>query len=181
MIWLLPLAGAAIGAMANKKNPMKGALMGGALGATGGLLAPAAAGGAAAAGGSGLLGAGATGAASAAGTGAAAMGPMMGSQVAMGSVIPGLGQYATGYTAQGLLGAAGTAAKSAAPYAQLAQQSGLFAGGEQEMPQASPVTMGQAVPNELPALVQSLEQGAQAQRQADEERKKRRYSLLGGM
>jgi len=40
-IWLLPLMGAAAGAMMNRKNPLKGALMGGALGAGGGMLAGA--------------------------------------------------------------------------------------------------------------------------------------------
>lgn len=167
------LIGAGLGAATSKK-PLKGALLGAGLGAAGGAFAPGLLGGA------GAAGAGA-GAAGAAGTSAAAMGPVLGGEVAMGATIPGLGQYATGYTAQGLLGAAGSAAKSAAPYAQLAQQSGLLGGGEQLQVQASPVNMGAAVPNELPALVQSLEQGVQAQRQADEERKKRRYSLLGGM
>jgi hypothetical protein len=55
MFWMLPLLGAGVGAVMNKNNPLQGALLGGALGATGGLLAPAAAG-------AGAAGAAATGA-----------------------------------------------------------------------------------------------------------------------
>lgn len=41
MLWMLPLAGAAVGGLMNKKDPLKGALMGGALGAGGMAAAPA--------------------------------------------------------------------------------------------------------------------------------------------
>jgi len=41
MLWMLPLAGAAAGALIKKKDPLKGALMGGALGAAGGAMLPA--------------------------------------------------------------------------------------------------------------------------------------------
>ena len=49
MFWLLPLAGAIGGALLNKDDPLKGALMGAGIGATGGAAA-------------GALGAGAAGA-----------------------------------------------------------------------------------------------------------------------
>ena len=41
MLWMLPFAGAAVGGLINKKDPLKGALMGGALGAGGMAAAPA--------------------------------------------------------------------------------------------------------------------------------------------
>lgn len=68
---LIPMAiGAIGGAMANRKDPMKGALLGAGIGATGGLLAPA---GAAAAG---AASAGAAGAGTAAAGGAGLLGTM---------------------------------------------------------------------------------------------------------
>jgi len=40
MFWMLPIAGAGIGAMLDKKNPLKGAALGGLLGAGGAYAAP---------------------------------------------------------------------------------------------------------------------------------------------
>ena len=166
---MLPmLLGAGLGAATSKK-PLKGALLGAGLGAAGGALAP------------GLLGAGAaSGAAGASASGAAAMGPVMGGEVAMGSAIPGLEAFATGYTPQGLLGAAGGAAKTAAPFAGLALQSGLLDGGQQQV-QASPVAQPQVTATTLPELSAQLQQGLLAQRQEDQHRRQRRHGLLGGM
>lgn len=81
MLWMLPLAGAAAGALINKKKPLKGALIGAGLGAGGGMLAPALLGGAGAAGAAagggssaaGLLGAAAPAAAAPAPAGASGM------------------------------------------------------------------------------------------------------------
>lgn len=40
MLWMLPIAGAGLGAMLNKKDPLKGAALGGLLGAGGAYAAP---------------------------------------------------------------------------------------------------------------------------------------------
>jgi len=69
--------GAMAGAATNRKNPMKGALMGAGLGATGGLLAPAA-----------LGAAGAAGAAGTAATGAATTAATTGATEAAGGLPP---------------------------------------------------------------------------------------------
>lgn len=152
------------------KDWLKLALLAGGAAATGGLLAPAAAGAASA---------GAAGAAGAGGLmGAGAMGPAMGADVAMGSLIPGLESYATGFTGQGLLGAAGGAAKAAAPYALLAQQTGLL-NQQPQQPMTAPVAMPQVQGGSLPELSSQMQQGLLTQQQADADRRKQRHSLLG--
>jgi hypothetical protein len=78
----LAMVGAAAGAVTNKKDPLKGALMGAALGGGGGLLAGGAAAGGAAAGGSGLLG-------GAAPLGATAAGGLTASAIPAGGVVGG--------------------------------------------------------------------------------------------
>lgn len=171
MFWLLPLAGAAIGAMANKKKPLQGALMGAGIGATGGLLAPAAAGGAAAA------GAGAAGAGGAAASAAPAMvnGAFLGEGVASG--IPAWQAAASGGSgAGGLLGTMSQYAKPAGQALQMAQQSGMM-GGEDQQAQPSPM-LQQATggPQTLASIVQQGDQETQGLLMG---KRKRRPGLFG--
>lgn len=207
MLWLLPLAGAAIGAMSNKQNRWKGALTGAALGATGGAAAGAMGAGAAAGGGllggagaagAGAAGAGAAGAgtgllgASAASGGAAAANPLaayMTTGAVEGSMLApalsanagGAGAVGSGSTA-GLLGMGQQAMGYAKPIAQAGQAAqqvqGLF-GGQQQV-QAPPVQ--QPLPGANQILAQLAQQGMQEQQmtaQAGAERRKRRMGLLG--
>ncbi len=131
MFWLLPLAGAAIGAMTSKK-PLQGALLGAGLGATGGAAA------------GGLLGAGAAGAGAAGTAGAAgsAGGGLLG---AAGTGAAGAGTTAATQTA-GLLapGAASGAGSQAAMLA--AQNEGFGAIGQQLTAQAAGGATGMPVP-----------------------------------
>lgn len=91
MLWMLPLAGAAAGALLNKKDPLKGALMGGALGAGGMAAAPALGIGAASAAGGAAGGAAAAGSAGAASAGTAGTAGAAGTQ---GGLLSGFMQYA---------------------------------------------------------------------------------------
>jgi hypothetical protein len=177
MIWMIPLTMAALGAMADKKNPVRGAAIGAGVGMTGGLLAPAAAGAAGA--GSAATGAGAAGLlgdATAAGYGgltaadAATMGG--GASVAGGSALG-----TTGASTGGLLGTLGQYAKPASQAMQLAGQSGLLGGHEQ--PQPSPFIQPQGTGPQV--LAQLAQQGDPSQMLAQEDlmRRKRRMGLLG--
>lgn len=98
MFWMLPLAGAAIGAMTNKKNPLKGAALGGLLGAGGAYALPA----------MGAMGGGASTLGSTAG--ATGSGLTLGGSGATGS---GLSLGGSGATGAGF--AASTAPQAAAP------------------------------------------------------------------
>ncbi|MEJ7932585.1 hypothetical protein WG922_21625 [Ramlibacter sp. AN1015] len=161
--FLIPaLLGGGLGALTSKK-PLQGALLGAGMGAAGGYLAP------------GLLG----GATAAPGASAGLMGPVAGGEVAMGSVVPGLEQYATGFTGEGLLGSAKGLADKAAPYAQLAQQSGLLSQQEQPIV-GGPMPAQQVQASTLPQLSAQMNEAAAQEQAAEEQRRKRRQSLLGG-
>lgn len=135
---LIPIiAGAAIGAMKNKDNPLKGAAIGGAMGAGGGLLGGAAMAGGAAAGGAG------------AGTGSG-VGFGLGQSLASGTA--GSATMAGGSAAApsaGLLSTvgeqAGQFADTAKPFVNAAsmgvQAAGLLGGGQQQQaPQMAPLS-----------------------------------------
>lgn len=169
---LMPLLlGAGIGAIANKKDPLKGAVLGAGIGAAGGLLAPAA-------GGGGLLGAapaaaGASGAASgAAATGASSMAsslpafnPVTGAYVNASS-LPGM----TGLTET--LKSATTAAKPFGEAASTAMQAkGLLA---PEQPMATPAAPLQSQPLDLSGVLNSNQQ---EMARTFEEDMKRRQSM----
>ena len=119
MLWMIPLAGAAAGALLNKKDPLKGALIGGALGAGGMAAAP-------------MLGLGAAGAAGASGAASAA-----GAAGASGAA-----------GAAGASGAAGAAQAAAAPaaeaglFSQLAQYTKPAAEGLQAVGMAQQMMGG---------------------------------------
>jgi len=130
----LAMVGAAAGAVTNKKDPLKGALMGAALGGGGGLLA-----GGAAAGGAGLLG-------GAAPLGATAAGGLTASAIPAGGVVGG-----------GALLAGGAPAAAPGLMSQLANPAVLAAGSQlagsmtPKQTQTAPgrVSPGQQVPIEF--------------------------------
>ncbi len=159
MIWMLPLAGAALGAMASKKDPLKGALMGAALGATGGAVAP------------GLLGAGAGSATTAGALAGDAFMPAAlgagGSEVALGAAIPGMSP--AGYTATGLLGQAGEYAKPAMQGLQAASQVQGLLGGE---PTPKPPPMQQRAPLDLSSILQANQQSQMSDMEGAQRRQK---------
>lgn len=99
-IWLLPLLGAAAGAMMNRKNPLKGAMLGGLAGFTGGAAlgvgAGAAAGGSAALGGAGMAGTGTGLLAGGSGLAGAGMAGTGAGLTAGGAGLTGAGMYGTG-------------------------------------------------------------------------------------
>lgn len=187
MLWMIPLALAAAGALADKKNPVRGAAIGAGLGLTGGaaagLLGGAAAGGAAA-------GAGAAAAGTSAATGAGAAG-LLGDATAAGygglaaadAATMGGGASVAGGSALGTTGASGGLLSSFNQYAkpagqamQLAQQGGLMGHEQGQAPQyVPPQGTGPQV------LAQLAQQGdpSQALAQEDMARRKRRMGLLG--
>lgn len=170
MFWMLPLAGAVIGGLANKRNPLQGAIMGAGIGATGGALAPAMMGGAAAAG-------GAAGSAAAGGTAAGSaglMGPMM--QTGASSALPGLQSYlaASPSAGSGLLGTL----KPLGQYANMAQQTGVLGGGQEEpgAPAPAPVVQGGSGPQTLAQIAQN--DGSYQTAEEAAMRRRRRRELL---
>ena len=161
MFWLLPLVGAAAGAIMNKKNPLAGAAMGAVGGAAPGLLGAAAAPAAGAASGAGGLLAGGT-------LGVPAGGIAMGGSMA--GAAPAAGLLSEGITIGGGAGAAGgaaaggglmetmkpfmNAAKTGMETAQATQQ-------PEEQMQPSPFLMPPQAgsgPQQMAQLVQSIEQ-----------------------
>ena len=127
MFWIPILAGAAIGAMSNKDDPLKGALLGAGIGATGGAAAGAAGIGAAGA-------AGTTAAGTAAGAGAS------GGLLAGGATEAGLLAAAPSSTAStaGLLGVPGASTGAGSQAAMLAAQNeGFGAIGQQMLAQSA--------------------------------------------
>lgn len=172
MFWLLPLAGAAAGALMNKKDPWKGALLGAGVGATGGMLAPAAAG-AGAAGAGGLFGSAAGGAAST--VAADAIGAGMGSIAEQAAMQQAMGQG-------GLFGNLKTFGAAVKPFGDAASAAnsaqGLFADRSQPVQHAQmpPMMGGNQVLAQLAAMGP---QEQQAQMQAEMQRRQRRAGLLG--
>lgn len=193
MLWLLPLAGMALGAMSNKENRWKGALTGAALGATGGAAAGAMGAGAAGgllggAAGTGATAAGAAGSASTAGLLGGAAAPAttgMANGAFLGEgVASGVGAWDAAAAGGGLLGQLKTAGAAAKPFADAGgaamQVKGLF-GQEQPIQHAQ---MQQPMPGANQILAQLAQQGAEQEQmtmQSGAERRKRRMGLLGGV
>lgn len=152
------LLGAGLGALTHK-NPLKGGLLGASMGASLGALAPGILGGSAAAG--------------------AALPAGMAGPVApqMGAAIPGLEQFATGYTPEGLLGAASQYTKPASQVAQLVHQSGLL-DPQQPIAAAPPMQSSNTGTQILGQLAQAGDSSQQIT-QDSAARKKRRSQLLG--
>lgn len=194
MFWMIPLVGAAAGALMNKKNPLAGAAMGGLAGLTGGAalgaLAPAAAGTAGATGG--LLGAGGAtagiggatqGAAQGAASGLLSGGGIAAEQAAAPIIEKGVsaGLFDTlNVGSGGMLDKGMTMANNAGKAMQTAQ---MFQQPEKELPPPSPVTVGQGMgPQSLTQLYQQGQQYAQSQ-QADDwrrrEAQKQRIARMG--
>lgn len=149
MFWMLPLAGAALGALASKDDPLKGAMMGAALGATGGALAPAGllGAGAASAGAAGTAAAGATAAtagaatagAAAAGAGAAGAAATAGTAAAAN---PLAAYLATGAAEGSTLGSALTGAGGASGAVGQGTTAGLLGNLQQASAYAKPAMQG---------------------------------------
>lgn len=150
MLWMLPIAGAGLGAMLNKKDPIKGAAIGGLLGAGGAYAAPSLS--------SGLLN-------------------FSGGQAA--APIVDMSSPATASSLQGLntsAGAGGSGWQTAGQFAGLANQSGLLSGGQQQ--QQQPMQHAQANPQVFSSLLNptdqvDMEKRRQAQQMAVQ-------GLLGG-
>lgn len=164
---LLSALGAGGGALFNKKDPLKGAAIGGLLGAGGGALMPAAGAGSQA----GLL------AAQEAGLGSAAMGwggASTGLQGALNSTLGAEAGAATG----GLLGGAAEVGKPAMTALDAAQKVQALTPQEQPI-QASPFSMsGAQGPGGLTQIAHGNQQQIQMQQQADEMRRQRRHQQL---
>ena len=162
----LSLIGGGIGALTSKK-PLKGALLGAGMGYGGGLLA----GGGTAAGG--LLGNPMT---------AASYGTGLGTQqtAMLAAQDAGMG-FAP--TSTGLFGDVSKIAKDAAPVMNAVSTGVSLAGQGQDQPvQTPPPMVGQGGPQGLTGLLQSIQQGQQAQIQADEQKRAaRRAALRGGL
>ena len=176
MFWMLPLAGAALGAMASKKDPLKGALMGAALGATGGAAG-------------GLLGAGA--AAGSAGTAATTAGAVAGDAflpAALGASGSGAsagiaGLAPSGYTAGGLLGAAGKYAKPAMEGMQAASMAQGLMADEPQAPMQTP-QLQQGAPLDLSSIFQGNQQSQlrdmEEQMRRQKEMEQYAMNMMGG-
>lgn len=182
---LIPMAiGAVGGALIDKKKPLRGALLGGGLGAGAGALAPAGLlGGAAAAGTGTAAGAGAATAGTAAGTAAAATpaagfglgqplvtGTLGASEIAGATATPTMmeGLLATATKYKPLMDAAGTG---------LAMSGAMSGGQGQPQMQAPEVTQTQGGAETLGAL--AGQGGAMATMQADAQERARRRAMRG--
>lgn len=143
MFWMIPLAMGAAGALADKKNPLRGAAIGAGLGMTGG----AAAGGLL---GAGAAGAGAAGTAGAAGAAGGASGGLLGAAgTGAAGAGAGAGTAAATQTA-GLLGVPGAASGAGSQAAMLAAQNqGFGAIGQQLTAQAAGGASGMSVPTSV--------------------------------
>lgn len=164
-MWPL-LIGAGIGALMNKKDPLKGALLGGAVGATGGAAATG-----------GLLGggsaaAGAAGAAGGAATAAAEPVAIASGNAAFNTALANSGAATTGGGVTGLLGSAMPAMQAAG------MAKGLIGGSPQEAPQAPQINNdgGQG----LAQLYGSIQQGDQQAMQAEMQKRMKNQGLFGG-
>lgn len=163
----LGLIGAAVGGLTSKK-PLKGALLGGAMGAGGGLLAGAAGG---AGGAAGLLGNPMTAGAYGTGLGTQQTAMLAAQEAGMGAMP----------IAGSMFGQAGSALKTAKPFMDAAG-TGMQVAGAMNKPE-QPIQAPQLAPQMGGQTLQTL---AQASPQPDvmqeaEMRKKRRMGLLGGM
>lgn len=176
--FLIPLLGAGVGAALNKKNPLQGALMGGALGATGGMAAGAMGlGGAGAAGSGGLLG---TGAAEAAGAGSTGL---------LSSAAPSLGSageyfaatQGAGAAQPGLLASLTEYAKPIGNAMDAAGKVKEMTGGDQQINIPSPVITPNLPNNTLGQLATNIDTQRNQQMQMDEQKRQMRRNMIRGI
>ena len=163
------LIGGGIGLLTNKKNPLEGALMGAALGAGGGLLAPAAAGTAAAG-------------TAAAGTGTAVAG--LGTGTAAAAAPPVASAAAAPAWYDGMLSGVKSVANTAKPFSDAAVPAMQIAQMTKEEPlppiQASPLMApGQGLNPQMQGLLQSI-QSTDAQRAQEEMQKRQTNRAMRG-
>lgn len=160
MFWMLPAIGALSGALIDKKNPLKGALLGGGLGMAGGAGLGASTGG--------LLGAA----------------PAAGSQAGMlAAQEAGLGSSALGWggATTGLQGAMNAAPGMITPALKAAQTASTV---QSMMPQEKPVTPAPAFSSgggngSLQGMYQNLQNQRLAQKQYEDAMRARRRGLIG--
>ena len=196
LIWG-PMIGAALGGLTSKRDPLKGALLGGALGlgggmmaGPGGLLGAAAAPAGGVAGGTGLTAAGSLGLNPLAASASTGMGLGSGLSATMPSLAsPGLLATASGTPAQVLAANPSMfqqAMGMAKPIGNIASSAnsvkGLLGGTDTPLPQVQPmpVATGQGGPQALASLVSGNAQNAQQIEMDAAQRKKRRNQLIGG-
>ncbi len=149
---MIPMIGAGLGALTNKKNPLQGAILGGGLGALGSTVAPAV---------SGMFGS-----TPAAGSYAAdAVGTASG-YGGFGAVTNG--PAASGTTMKGLLDTAGSVGQAASA------ASGLLGGGQQVQSQAPQFGGG----GDLSQLYASIQQGDAQANQYDMQNRAKQQELL---
>lgn len=151
------LIGGGLGLLANRKDPLKGAMMGAGLGAAGGAIAPQMAG---------------------------LLGPAPIDPTSVQGVSALMGDTSAFATPQvGLLGQAAKFSKEAAPVLGAVSTGLSLANMGQEPPvQTPPPTVGQGGPQGLSGLLQSIQQGQSAQMQAEEQKRAaRRAALRGGL
>lgn len=160
----LSLIGGGIGALTSKK-PLKGALLGAGMGYGGGLLAGGGTAG-------GLLGNPMTAATYGTGLGTQQTAMLAAQDSGMGPMMGG-----------GLFGDVSKFAKDAAPVMNAVSTGMSLMGPGQDQPvQTPPPMVGQGGPQGLTGLLQSIQQGQQAQMQADEQKRAaRRAALRGGL
>jgi hypothetical protein len=162
--FLMPaLIGGGAGLLFNRKDPLKGALMGAGLGAAGGLLAPTAG------------AAGAAGGAAAEAAPAMTNGAFLGEGVASG--VPAWEAAPTGGLLSGLK-TAGQAVKPVAEAARMAQQAGLLNQDQPPMQAPPPMIQPGGGPQTLAQLAQ-MRNPTQAFESAQQERRQRRRGILG--
>lgn len=157
MIWMLPLLGAAAGALMDKKKPLRGAMLGGLAGMTGG----------AAAGAGGLLGGAASAGAAGAGAAGAGAGGLLGGAGASGAAGAGAGN------AMSVGGFLKTAQNIAEPVF------GAVQAAQSMTPQEQPIQAME--PAQLPdgkMDLTGLLQNSQQQRTAEEEEAFRRRQMM---
>lgn len=175
------LLGAGLGALSNRKDPLKGALLGGGMGALGGAVAPAV---------GGLLGGGVPGVSAGGISEAGALGfnAAKDSQLANLAIGPeAFGGYGSSVSvanpsAGGLLGQFKDAATTLKPMGDAASAAGGLFGGEDQPMQAPGLSPKNASGAQtLAQIAQAGEQQVQEQlMQEAQMRRQRRQGLLGG-
>lgn len=153
--WILPAIGSVGGALANNKNPLMGAAIGGGLGLAGGAALPS-------------LGAGAGTQAGMLAAQEAGMG--LGGTLGWKGATTGLQGMANAATQGGLLDTAGNAMRTAQTVKSMMPP-------EQPMPAAPGYSSGGGAP--MTGVYGQIQQGRQAQMQADLQRRMRRNRLIG--
>lgn len=184
MMWMLPAVGALGGALMNKKDPLKGALLGGGLGLAGGAALPYLGAGAGSAGAGGLLNPTAMGVATEAMTGGVS--PAIAAQMAGNPALAAplaSGAYTGGAMAKAATTPLSMMDKFSAAAKPIGQAMGVANQVKGMMPQDQPIPQAPAFSSGGPApmtnFYSQMQANKMAQGQNDMMRKQRRQSLIG--